>query len=173
MIICAGGYMKSSARVIANSIENLSRTGLIKTRPESVSTWTVLMPICRASMRCARVYIYVIFFCNVFFFCLLCLYGMWIDRIELCWCGGWTNICTTCNYFGSKEILNSKIQNFWIRKMKPIKKIVEFHWLYSPPHISKRNVALSLKLRLPLQLLNTSTLSLPPRTYTLVIIFLL
>ncbi|CAN7080405.1 unnamed protein product [Brassica oleracea var. botrytis] len=36
--LCAGGYMKSNARVIADSIENLSRQGLIKTQLDSAST---------------------------------------------------------------------------------------------------------------------------------------
>jgi histone deacetylase 11 len=34
VMLTSGGYMKSSARVIADSIENLSRQGLIQTRPE-------------------------------------------------------------------------------------------------------------------------------------------
>ncbi|CAH2044453.1 unnamed protein product [Thlaspi arvense] len=38
VMLTSGGYMKSSARVIANSIENLSRKGLIKTQPDSDST---------------------------------------------------------------------------------------------------------------------------------------
>ncbi|XP_010454949.1 PREDICTED: histone deacetylase 2 [Camelina sativa] len=34
VMLTSGGYMQSSARVIADSIENLSRQGLIQTRPE-------------------------------------------------------------------------------------------------------------------------------------------
>lgn len=38
VMLTSGGYMKSNARVIADSIENLSRQGLIKTQLDSAST---------------------------------------------------------------------------------------------------------------------------------------